>query len=251
MRTLEDKVSIITGAASGIGKAITLAFLEEGALVYAVDLEPTALEALELSLDEETRKRFIPYVLDVTDFEGMKQLFLTLKKDQGRIDALVNNAGVVINRALGMISHAELVKLFSINAVAVIEWIQMASRFMSRQKQGSIVNIASVTAVLGSPGQVAYSASKGAVISATRSAAKELAPQGVRVNAVAPGIVQTERFQELYKESEDKINTRIAKIGLGRLGKPEDVANACVFLSSDKASYISGQILGVDGCAAI
>ena len=113
------------------------------------------------------------------------------------------------------------------------------------------MNIASVTAVLGSPGQVAYSATKGAIISLTKSAAKELAPQGIRVNAVAPGIVKTERFTELYEATGDKIDERINRIALGRLGTPEDVANACAFLASERASYISGQVLGVDGCASI
>ena len=116
---------------------------------------------------------------------------------------------------------------------------------------GSIVNIASVTAVLGSPGQSAYSATKGAIIAFTKSAAKELASQGIRVNAVAPGIVKTERFSELYEESGEKIDNRIQRIALGRLGTPLDVANACAFLASDRSSYISGQILGVDGCASI
>ena len=113
------------------------------------------------------------------------------------------------------------------------------------------MNIASVSAVLGSPGQVAYSATKGAIISLTNSAAKELAPQGIRVNAVAPGIVKTERFTELYEATGDKIDERINRIALGRLGTPEDVANACAFLASERASYISGQVLGVDGCASI
>lgn len=113
------------------------------------------------------------------------------------------------------------------------------------------MNIASVTAILGSVGQSAYSATKGAIMSFTKSAAKELAAQGIRVNAVAPGIVKTERFAELYEANGDKIDDRISRIALGRLGTPEDIANACSFLASDRSSYISGQILGVDGCASI
>ena len=141
--------------------------------------------------------------------------------------------------------------MFRVNVIAVIELIQLVSRIMARSGGGSIVNIASVTAVLGSTGQSAYSATKGAIISFTKSSAKELAPQGIRVNAVAPGIVHTERFEELYEASGDKIDTRIGRIALGRLGEPDDIADACCFLASDKASYISGQILGVDGCASI
>ena len=167
------------------------------------------------------------------------------------MDVLVNNAGVVFNRKIGMIVREETELMFRVNVIAALELMQLVARFMARNECGSIVNIASVTAVLGSPGQVAYSATKGAIISLTKSAAKELAPQGIRVNAVAPGIVKTERFTELYEATGDKIDERINRIALGRLGTPEDVANTCAFLASERASYISGQVLGVDGCASI
>ena len=150
-----------------------------------------------------------------------------------------------------MIVGGETELMFRVNVIAVIELVQLVSRLMARTGGGSIVNIASVTAVLGSPGQSAYSATKGAIIAFTKSAAKELAAQGIRVNAVAPGIVKTERFAELYEASGEKIDARIQRIALGRLGTPADVANACSFLASDRASYISGQVLGVDGCASI
>jgi 3-oxoacyl-[acyl-carrier protein] reductase len=163
----------------------------------------------------------------------------------------VNNAGIVYNRKIGMITREETERMFLVNVIAAMELLQLVSRFMARCGGGSIVNIASVTAVLGSPGQVAYSATKGAIISMTKSAAKELAAQGIRVNAVAPGIVKTERFAELYESDGDKIDARIGRIALGRLGTPEDIAHACAFLASDRANYISGQILGVDGCASI
>ena len=163
----------------------------------------------------------------------------------------MNNAVIIFNRKIVIIIQKETELMFRVNVIAVLELMQLVARFMARNKRGTIVNIASVTAVLGSSGQVAYSATKGAIISLTKSAAKELAPQGIRVNAVAPGIVETERFAELYKSSRDKIDERINRIALGRLGTPEDVANACSFLASERASYISGQILGVDGCASI
>ena len=141
--------------------------------------------------------------------------------------------------------------MYSVNVFAVIDVIQIVSRLMSRSGGGSIVNIASITGVVGSPGQVAYSSTKGAIIALTKSSAKELASQGIRVNAVAPGIIKTERFEELYETSGDKIDQRIGRIALGRLGTPQDIADAVSFLLSDRASYISGQILGVDGCATI
>ena len=195
--------------------------------------------------------RFHALYFDVTDTQASKESMMRVKKEQGRIDALVNNAGVVFNKKIGMILRSETELMFRVNVIAVIEMVQLVSRLMARNGGGSIVNIASVTAVLGSSGQSAYSATKGAIMSFTKSAAKELADQGIRVNAVAPGIVKTERFSELYEESGEKIDIRIQKIALGRLGTPEDVANACAFLVSDRSSYISGQILGVDGCASI
>ncbi len=244
---LKDKVCVVTGAAQGIGHSIAQEMLREGAVVYGCDRQ-------EGSMDDTAAENasFHPLYFDVTDAAGVKTTMMRIKKEQGRIDVLVNNAGIVLNKKIGMIVREETELMFRVNVIAVIEMTQLVSRIMARTGGGSIVNIASVTAVLGSAGQSAYAASKGAVIAFTKSAAKELAPQGIRVNAVAPGIVKTERFEELYEVSGDKIEKqRIERIALGRLGTPEDVARACAFLASDHASYISGQILGVDGCASI
>lgn len=243
---LKDKICIVTGAAQGIGKAIALKMLEEGAIVYGSDLKVGSMDSLETE-----NPNFHSLYFDVTDTQAAKDAFMSIKKNHAKIDVLVNNAGVVFNRKIGMITREETELMFRVNVIAVIELIQLASRIMARTGGGSIVNIASVTAVLGSPGQSAYSATKGAIISFTKSSAKELAPLGIRVNAVAPGIVKTERFEQLYEASGDKIDGRIGRIALGRLGLPEDIAKAVCFLASDNASYISGQILGVDGCASI
>ena len=230
-RLLENKVCIITGAAQGIGKGIAERFAADGAIVYACDLREGSMDEWAKECGERNATRIIPMYFDVSDATAVKNALMGIFKAEKRIDALVNNAGVVFNKKIGMIVRQETELMFRIN--------------------GSIVNIASVTAVLGSPGQSAYSATKGAIISFTKSAAKELAPQGIRVNAVAPGIVKTERFAELYESDGAKIDQRISRIGLGRLGTPEDIANACAFLASDRASYISGEILGVNGCASI
>ena len=238
---LENKVCIITGAAQGIGRQIAEQFAADGAIVYACDRP-------EFTTDNA---KIHPIVIDITDAASVKTNLMQIFKAEGRIDCLVNNAGIVYNRKIGMIMREETERMFLVNVIAVLELIQLCSRLMARNGGGSIVNIASVTAVLGSPGQVAYSATKGAIISMTKSAAKELAPQGIRVNAVAPGIVQTERFAELYESDGSKIDERIQRIALGRLGTPEDIAHACAFLASNNASYVSGQILGVDGCASI
>lgn len=250
-RFLENKVCIITGAAQGIGKSIAERFASDGAIVYACDRAEGVMDEWAETCSRKYGMRVCPLYFDVTDAVAVKSAFMSVFKREGRIDALINNAGVVFNKKIGMILRSETELMFQVNVIAVIEMVQLISRLMARGHGGSIVNIASVTAVLGSPGQSAYSATKGAIISFTKSAAKELASQGIRVNAVAPGIVKTERFSELYEESGEKIDNRIQKIALGRLGTPEDIADACAFLVSNRSSYISGQILGVDGCASI
>lgn len=250
-RLLQDKVCIITGAAQGIGKGIAEQFAADGAIVYACDLREGAMDQWAQDCSTRNKTRVVPMCFDVSDAAAVKEAFMAIFKAEKHIDVLVNNAGVVFNKKIGMIVRPELELMFRINVIAVIEMVQLCSRLMARTGGGSIVNIASVTAVLGSPGQSAYSATKGAIISFTKSAAKELSPMQIRVNAVSPGIIKTERFEELYEASGDKIDQRISRIGLGRLGTPQDVANAVAFLASDRASYISGHILGVDGCASI
>lgn len=239
MELLKNKVCIITGAGRGIGKVIAEQFVADGAIVYVNDLHEPNVEGTK------------PIAFDVTDSNALKAGLMQVYKAEGRIDCIVNNAAIIQNQKLGMVTKPLLEKMYAVNVFAVIDMIQIASRLMARTGGGCFVNMASITGVVGSPGQVAYSSTKGAIITITKSAAKELAPMKIRVNAVAPGIVKTERFEELYEASGDKINERIEKIGFGRLGTPQDVANAVSFLASDRASYISGQILGVDGCATI
>lgn len=250
-RLLENKVCLITGAGRGIGRAIAERFASDGAVVYVNDLVRGDMYTWTRECASRNDTKVVPICFDVTDSSALKAGLMSVYKAEGRIDCVVNNAAIISNRKLGMIAKSDMERMFSVNVLAVIDMIQTASRLMARGGGGCFVNIASITGVVGSPGQVAYSATKGAVISLTKSAAKELAPQHIRVNAVAPGIVRTERFDELYLSDGNKIDSRIEKIALGRLGTPEDVADACSFLASDRASYISGQILGVDGCATI
>ena len=238
-RLLERKVALITGAGRGIGKVIAEQFIADGAIVYVNDLNEPDVEGAK------------PICFDVTDTNALKAGLTSIYKAEGRIDVVVNNAAIIANQKLGMVTKPLLEKMYAVNVFAVIDMIQIASRLMARNGGGCFVNMASVTGVVGSPGQVAYSASKGAVIALTKSSAKELASQGIRVNAVAPGIIKTERFEELYEASGDKIDQRIGRIALGRLGTPQDIAYAVSFLASDRASYISGHVLGVDGCASI
>ena len=174
-RLLQDKVCIITGAAQGIGKGIAEQFAADGAIVYACDLRDGAMDEWAKECSERNDTRVVPMYFDVSDAAAVKNAFMGIFKEEKRIDALVNNAGVVFNKKIGMIVRQETELMFRINVIAVIELVQLCSRLMARTGGGSIVNIASVTAVLGSPGQSAYSATKGAIMSFTKSAAKETA----------------------------------------------------------------------------
>ncbi len=251
MKLLENKVCLITGAGRGIGRVIAEQFARDGAIVYANDLQEGDMDEWAIDCAARNDTKVIPICFDVTDSAALKACLMSIFKAEGRIDCVVNNAAIIANQKLGMVTKPLLEKMYAVNVFAVIDMIQIASRLMARNGGGCFVNMASITGVVGSPGQVAYSASKGAVIALTKSAAKELAPKHIRVNAVAPGIIETERFKELYESAGEKIEQRIGKIAIGRLGTPQDVANAVSFLASDRASYISGQILGVDGCASI
>lgn len=250
-KLLENKVILITGAGRGIGRVIAEQCAQDGAIVYTNDLQIGDMEEWAQDCSTRNNTKIIPVCFDVTDSTALKNGLLAIFKAEGKIDCVVNNAAIIANQKLGMVTKDLLAKMYSVNVFAVIDMLQIASRLMSRKGGGCFVNIASITGVVGSPGQVAYSSTKGAIIAMTKSAAKELSPMGIRVNAVAPGIIETERFKELYESDGEKIDQRISRIALGRLGTPQDVADAVSFLASDRASYISGHILGVDGCASI
>ena len=251
MKLLENKVILVTGAGRGIGRVIAEQCAQDGAIVYTNDLQIGDMEEWARDCSMRNGTKVAPACFDVTDSAALKVGLMAIYKAEGKIDCVVNNAAIIANQKLGMVTKNLLQKMYSVNVFAVIDMLQIASRLMARNGGGCFVNIASITGVVGSPGQVAYSSTKGAIIAMTKSAAKELSPMGIRVNAVAPGIIETERFKELYESDGDKIDQRISRIALGRLGTPQDVANAVSFLASDRASYISGHILGVDGCASI
>lgn len=241
MNLLEGKIALVTGASRGIGQAIAQLFAKEGAIVFAISRNRIDTESWANGKKEYASIRAIS--LDITDGASIKKCIMDIRKEFGRLDILVNNAGVEYNELIGMISKNRMYHMFSTNVFAVIELIQYASRIM--QKSGSIINISSLVGLRGNSGQLAYSATKGAVISITKSAAKELANRNIRVNSIAPGLTKTDMLEAA---DIDKLSARINNIGMNRLAVPDDIAKACLFLASDLSEYVSGQILAVDGC---
>lgn len=241
---LKDKVCIVTGSARGIGREIATLYAEEGAMVIVNDTrEGSADEWIGESL---VKDRLDTAYFDITEPEMVRKNVMAIKKKYGHIDVLVNNAGVEFNELIGMISRENMEKMFKVNVYGTIEMLQTVSRVMSRNENGgSIINISSMVGLRGNAGQLVYSATKGAVIALTKSAAKELAPKKIRVNSIAPGLTQTAMMQQADIE---KLQGRINNICMGRLAQPRDIAGGCLLLACDYSAYISGQVLPVDGC---
>lgn len=248
MGLLEGKVCLITGTSRGIGLEVARRFAEEGAIVYANARKDNCIDDRSIEWTKKYDTKVIPVYFDVTDEKASKQAIMRIKQEQGRLDVLVNNAGVMRDALIGMVNKQLMEDIFSVNVFAVMNMLQLANKLMSRQKSGSIINLSSIVGVEGNAGQLVYSASKGAVAALTKTAAKELAPYNVRVNAIAPGMIDTDMFRSV---GEEKMVEHLNNIKMGRLGTPLDIANAIVFLASDLSEYITGQILGVDGEAMI
>lgn len=243
-KQLDNKVTLVTGASAGIGKATAQLFAKEGAVVYAVDIN-----SLEwISEEKKEGETIVPVQLDICDFIAVKNAVMAIKKEYGRIDILANIAGLISYELMPMIDYDKFRKMLDVNVVALVHLMSLVSRIMSRQQSGSIINMASMVGQKGSKGQLSYAATKGAVIAATKSAAKELAENKIRVNAIAPGMVGSERFKAVLEE---KFAQKINDVPFGRLAEPDEVASLCLFLASDHSSYITGQIIGIDGGAII
>ncbi len=244
MGLLKDKVCLVTGASKGIGRAIAEEFAKQGAIVYANARTPESIDEWANNLSKEHQTKVIPAYFDITDLADAKNTVMQIKSDEKRIDVLVNNAGMVTYEMIPMAQIDTFRAMLDVNVVAPFSLLQIVSRVMGRQKAGSIINMASIVADKGAKGQVSYATTKGAIIAMTKSAAKELAPSQIRVNAVAPGMVGTERFVNVFEE---KFKDKIDNIGMGRLAEPSEIADLCVFLASDMSKYVTGQIIGIDG----
>jgi 3-oxoacyl-[acyl-carrier protein] reductase len=242
---LSGKVAFITGSTRGIGWAVAETFARNHATVILNGRsdEKVLQERVEF-LKRIYRIEASGLFCDVSDPSAINGAYQFIFKTYRRLDVLVNNAGILEDALLGMISDESIARTFSINALAIVYHLQAASRLMARNKSGSVVNVSSIIGVTGNAGQVVYGGAKAAVIGMTRSAAKELAPSNIRVNAVAPGFIDTDMVKQLQP---DKFQERLKSIKMGRIGKPEDVANAILFLASDLSSYVTGQVIGVDG----
>lgn len=243
---LKGKNAIITGARGGIGMATVKVFAENGANVWACDLAWDDESRKQLRKDEEKYNVWIkPVEFSITNDFQIKNFTQMLIKEKHAVDILVNNAGITAeSTTFHMTSIDKIKEVMSVNFYGMTLMSQYISRLMARVKKGSIINIASVAGIDGTPAQYEYVASKAAVIGATKELAIELGKQGIRVNAVAPGITDTrmgEKVEEKLKN--DTLTNTIMK----RLAKPEEIANVIAFLASDKAGFITGQVLRVDG----
>ena len=245
MRRLEGKTAMITGCNRGIGKAMAEKFALEGAnLLCAIRKDNPEFKAETNAWAEKYGVNIDFVYFDLADEDSIKTAFKALQKEKRTIDVLVNNAGIPAGGFLLMTSLAKVKEVMQVNFFSQILVTQLAAKMMMKQKHGSIVNMGSVTALDNQGGWTAYGSSKGAFLSFTRTAARELASFGIRVNAVAPGLIDTEMGGEMDEKYQADM---LARADLGRKGTPEEVANVVCFLASDEASYITGQVIRIDG----
>ncbi len=244
-KSLEHKIAIVTGASSGIGRQIALTLAGEGAFVIVNarnDAEGTVAEIRENGGQAEG------YACWVNDFTAVEQMVKEIIEKHGRIDILVNNAGITRDDLLMRMKEEDFDAVIDTNLKGAFNTMRHVTRPMVKQRGGCIVNISSVSGLIGNAGQINYCASKAGIIGMTKSMARELASRNIRVNAVAPGMVDTAMTQALSDKTKEALKSQIP---LGRIGQPQDIADAVAFLVSDQASYITGHVLNVDGGMAI
>ena len=244
MNLLEGKTAIITGGSRGIGKAIVEIFVKQGANVaFTYNSSSDAAKAIENKLSTKNVK-VKSYKSDASNFEEAQLLAASVLEEFGSIDILVNNAGITKDNLLMRMSEEDFDRVIQVNLKSVFNMTKAVQRTMLKQRKGSIINMSSVIGVKGNAGQSNYAASKAGIIGFTKSMAIELGSRNIRSNAIAPGFIVTEMTEELGEET---IKQYFEAIPLKRGGTPEEIANTCVFLGSDMSSYLTGQVLNVDG----
>jgi len=241
---MTDRVAFVTGASRGIGAACARALAEDGYQLVLHARTLAALETLQATLPAACAESSLLLTYELTEHEAIGRAFQDIFKRFRRLDALVNNAGIMEPAKLGMISQEALTRTLDVNLAAAIQHMQGAAKLMGRSGGGAIINMSSIVGRYGFAGQVPYAASKAGLIGATLAAAKELAPQRIRVNAVAPGYIDT----EMNRQHSDEVHQQnLARVRMGRMGQPDEVASLVRFLASTQAAYITGQVIGVDG----
>lgn len=240
---LKDKVAIVTGSARGIGRAIALELVRNGAKLVICDLN---MDDIQIVVDQFTEMggEAKGFVSNVTQAEEAQQLIDKTIEAFGKVDILVNNAGITRDNLLMRMKEDEWDAVIAVNLKGTYNCIRAIAKPFIKQRSGKIINLASVVGQIGNAGQVNYSASKAGVIGLTKSVAKELAARNVLVNAIAPGFIQTDMTAKLTEKAKEELTNAIP---LGKLGQPEDVAKVVLFLASDDAAYITGQVINVDG----
>ena len=242
-KLLENKVAVVTGAGRGIGKAIALKLAAEGAAIAACGRTLANVEGTASEIAKSGGKAKA-YDVDVASGSQVAGTCDQIVKEFGRVDVLVNNAGITRDQLLLRMSEEEWDAVLNTNLKGAFNFTKTLSRVMLKQRSGRIVNISSISGLTGNAGQSNYAASKAGLIGFTKSVARELASRGITANAVAPGFIDTDMTEALGEQTRELLKTRIA---LGRLGTAEDVANAVLFLASDLAAYVTGQVITVDG----
>ena len=241
---LKNKIVLITGAGRGIGRAIAIALAKEGAeVVINYNGSEERAKEVKQTIEENGGKASI-YKCNVSDFVACEAMIKDIVKEYGHLDILVNNAGITKDGLIMKMKEEDFDSVLNVNLKGTFNTIRHSARQMLKQRCGKIINISSVSGILGNVGQANYAASKAGVIGLTKTMARELGSRGITVNAIAPGFVDTEMTEVLSEEIRENACKQII---LGRFGKPEDIANTAVFLASDKADYITGQVISVDG----
>ncbi len=244
MKLLEGKTAIITGASRGIGKAIAETFAKNGADLILIARNIAALKDVKSELESSYSIHCHIFEADVKNPDTLKQLFADLNEKKIVADILVNNAGIMTDSTLQMVKPELIADIFSTNVNGTIFASQFALKGFLKKRKGSIINLSSIIGTNGNLGQSIYGSSKAAVIGFTKSLSKELASLQIRVNAIAPGFIDTDMTRNMSKPFYDK---NLQNIGMKRIGKPEDIANVALFLASDLSEYVTGQVIGVDG----